>query len=242
MALPPNNYNTSSISNNNSINQQPTISTTIQKQFPNYSNNNNHNNNKDTMKRSQIQSMPVRKNFSTPQNNFNNNNNEYYSGDQRDPKQVIPYQMAKFEAKHIILNEIKRLKESLKTLLSNRDELSQQLSIERTNMLSYQLANQTLAEKILHLERSSSALRELLKQKLGLHVYLELIESLNAMGAGAQILNDTYLNLSSSDKSLIKSNRILTLNESENTNNAKVDSNGNDINYRKAIESTFYPR
>jgi hypothetical protein len=111
----------------------------------------------------------------------------YATGGQQQP-------MGKVEAKHIILNEVRRLKESLQRHQAERKELVQQRSEESERFLQLSLANQSLAHRLNEFNRSTLALRELLRQKVGQDGLLELVESMLTMGVESYPLLGTVPN------------------------------------------------
>lgn len=99
--------------------------------------------------------------------------------------------MSKDEARIIVLNEVRRLKDSLGGLYQHRDELQAQFATEQEKSIDLSLANQTLANRVIELERSAVLLRELLLQRLGASAIVDLTEAMIATGAGAHILLNT---------------------------------------------------
>jgi hypothetical protein len=99
--------------------------------------------------------------------------------------------MSKDEAKLIVLNEVRRLKDSLTQLQSTKEELHANYATEQDKNVQLSLANQSLANRVIELERSAVLLRELLLQRLGATAVLDLTEAMAATGAGAHILLNT---------------------------------------------------
>jgi polyhydroxyalkanoate synthesis regulator phasin len=103
-------------------------------------------------------------------------------------------QMGKPEAKFIILNEIRRLKDSLITSQEEKEKTFQQRLSDSHYYLSLSQSNQVLTHRINEMNRSSLAMKELLKQKIGNDGMLEMVESLMTMGIDAYSLLGTIPN------------------------------------------------
>jgi hypothetical protein len=54
-------------------------------------------------------------------------------------------------------------------------------------------ASQQLTYRLLDLERSAGGLRELLKQRIGMNAYADLVLSLESMGVGAHVLQQSAI-------------------------------------------------
>lgn len=99
-----------------------------------------------------------------------------------------PALMSKDEAKLVVLNEVRRLKDSLVHSQQSKDELHALYATELDKNVQMSLANQSLANRVIELERSAVLLRELLLQRLGATAVLDLTEAMTSTGAGAHIL------------------------------------------------------
>lgn len=113
----------------------------------------------------------------------------FYRGPATNLRRVGPGQaatgalpMGKVEAKFVILNEIQRLKHSLQALQSEKQQNQSQRLQESDHFTQLSLANQTLTHRMNEFNRSTVAMRELLRQKIGYDGMLELVESLQHMG------------------------------------------------------------
>ena len=62
---------------------------------------------------------------------------------------------------------------------------------ETNKNVQHRLALQSLQNRVTSLERSAHTLRELLQQRLGEHGIVDLIESLERLGAGSAVLLET---------------------------------------------------
>lgn len=168
--------------------------------------------------------------------------------------------MAKYEARQIVLSEVRRLGESLKQLQQHRDRLSAEIAQEVDRNVELDRANRTLSERVIELERSATLLRELLNQKIGSNGMLELAEAMHATGAGASILLNTIATRSESIDPAVTASVALAAKRRSDSNSGKslssaalqqqqaqpvnkldpeyIDSN----KYRNAISSAFFSR
>jgi hypothetical protein len=137
-------------------------------------------------------------------NNYNNPpsskqaNSGYYRGPgplpQQSQQQGGTPVMGKVEAKHIILNEIKRLKESLQRFEKEKQQIVNRRTEESDRQLQLSLANQSLAHRMNELNRSSLHLRELLQQKIGFDGMVDIVESMKRIGVDCHPLLGTIPN------------------------------------------------
>lgn len=107
---------------------------------------------------------------------------------------AISPQMTKTDAKLIILNEVRLLRQSQLEMDRDRRELQQELQSEYSRNSQLTLTNQALEKRIISHERSSKGLRELLRQRFGASSLLDLKESLERTGAGSAALSENNIN------------------------------------------------
>lgn len=122
-----------------------------------------------------------------------NSDNSYQQGYSMQKEKKVPVSklgamMSKQEAVQIVLMEVRRLKDSMKKLQTHRDELKAIAAEEMQKRLDQAHSSQQMSYRLIDLERSASALRELLKQRVGLNAYTDLVVSLESMGVGAHVL------------------------------------------------------
>lgn len=152
-----------------------------------------------------------------------------FSGGNHYGNAVTPdHGLAKIEARHIILNEVRRLRASLTDLQNQRDYLNGRVTEELEKYTSLSKANQSLEERLIDLERSAAALRELLKQRLGPQGLLDISDALNSMGAGTAAIIP-----------YAKPPKTETVIDEKT---GEPQRNLGDIRYKSSIEQAFYPR
>eukprot|EP00981_Chlorochromonas_danica_P000768 scaffold183_cov174-Ochromonas_danica.AAC.1 len=101
--------------------------------------------------------------------------------------------MSRREAAQIVLLEVRRLRDSLSRLQKQRDELKAMNAEEVQKRIDQTMASQQVTYRLLDMERSAGALRELLKQRIGLNAYTDLVLSLESMGVGSHVLQQSAL-------------------------------------------------
>lgn len=129
-----------------------------------------------------------------------------------------PGLMSRREAAQIVLLEVRRLRDSLARFQKQRDELKAMVRItvdllyligrklnvfgciltkqnaeEVQKRIDQTMASQQITYRLLDMERSAGALRELLKQRIGLNAYTDLVLSLESMGVGSHVLQQSAL-------------------------------------------------
>jgi hypothetical protein len=141
--------------------------------------------------------FPSYSNYNNPPSSKQSNSG-YYRGPgplpQQSQQQGGTPVMGKVEAKHIILNEIKRLKESLQRFEKEKQQIVSRRTEESDRQLQLSLANQSLAHRMNELNRSSLHLRELLQQKIGFDGMVDIVESMKRIGVDCHPLLGTIPN------------------------------------------------
>lgn len=115
----------------------------------------------------------------------------------KERRQLPPIQkagmMSRREAAQIVLLEVRRLRESMARLHMQRDDLRVVTADETQKRVDQVMASQQMTYRLLDMERSAGALRELLKQRVGLNTYADLVMALESMGVGAHVLQQSAL-------------------------------------------------